>query len=149
MAIQTKNRRRFCENLSRKSVEIQYLFSHNFAQIQVLRENLSARKFLRIRQLLIIFFQNQSEILFMKPHKTALCFFYLCHTYANDHTRVQLSAILVEVDPSHLTSIDNILDLKWLKMKCRIFIFCSILEPVPEEENYQENTCTGACVILQ
>ena len=50
MTIQTDLRKfRF---FVRKSEEIQYLISRNFAQIQVLREmreNLSARKFLRIR----------------------------------------------------------------------------------------------------
>ena len=52
MAILTKNRGRFCENLSRiyfrtKKEEIQYLFSRKFTQIQVLREN--ARKFVRAK----------------------------------------------------------------------------------------------------
>ena len=52
MAIQTKNKgyvlRKYISDIFvRKSEEIQYLFSRNFAHIQVLREN--ARKFVRAK----------------------------------------------------------------------------------------------------
>ena len=59
MAILTKNRGRFFENLSRiffmgKSEEIQYLFSRKFRFCAKMHENLYARKFLRIKGISII-----------------------------------------------------------------------------------------------
>ena len=60
----------------RESVEIQCLFSRNFPQIQVLREN--AQKFVRAKISIMSYTQNGHEI-----HKVLIAFGYISSLSSN------------------------------------------------------------------